>query len=80
MVRPTNGHWSLKLTRDVEQWNNEFTEHWTYNHEVGSVYYKLRVVGPNGEACRREELDKDDVPRDVRAAFEDEFHEAKKNA
>ena len=76
MSRPTCGYWSVTFDRDVEQWGHEFTEHWTYRFQQGVVDYKLRVVGPNGEACRIEDMDKEDAPADVRKAFEDGFREA----
>lgn len=76
MARPTCGDWHVTFDRVVEKWGHEFTEHWTYRFEQGTVSYKLRVVGPNGEVFRVDSMDKASAPTDVRRAFEDEFREA----
>lgn len=75
MTKPTCDHWSITFTRDVVMWGHDFTEHWTYKFNAGDVLYKVRVVGPNGEVCRKE-MRREDAPADVREAFEDELREA----
>lgn len=72
---PTSENWHIRQTRDVEKWQFEFTEHWTCGLENGEMYYKLRVVGPNGEVAKQR-MPKEDAPRDVRSAFERTFRDA----
>ena len=62
---------SVSIEREVEQWDCEFTEHWTFKNNTFTeeTHYKLRVVGPNGESCKRQEIEPENVPEEVREKF-----------
>lgn len=76
----------VEVERDTTEWYSTFTEYWTCSVAVdaekpaGEVRYSVRVVGPNGEACKNVQIEPEDVPRDVRAKFEEMFRDAAKVA
>jgi len=65
-----DSHNSISLTATVERWGTEFDVHWTFKNKPETAHYKRRVVGPNGEVCRDEGVEPENVPREVRAEFE----------
>jgi len=73
----------VEVRRQITEWYTEFDEIWTCSVAVdarnpaGQCRYSVRVVGPNGEACKESQLEPESVPTEVRDKFRSMFSHAK---
>jgi len=68
----------VTIKRHTNHWGSEFTEHWTLKCKEGNRFsFKQRVVGPNGEVCKRKNISVDEVDNEIRDAFNGMFKKAR---